>query len=298
MATLRPHRHAFTLVELLVVIGIIALLISMLLPALQKVREQASLVQCMSNLRQTGLVLRIYAGDHKDFPYYTYPGAPDPAQRQHPAFPVWGGSWSGTMNRLEVLPLLRNLRYLGSYEVAFCPKAWAQKNFSWTPNSTGGLDQFTMDGGAGGWEINYAWQPKHSNGGAVNGAHQSAGEYMYLGPGTAGTWWNWEAVSPRLSQEFGNRSPFPADRIAEWTGVHANGRVTIWGGSSHVIAPTYSGKRVPLMGEGAVCPANGSEPSAGPHKSKPRPSMSWSQEGGELNYLFTDGSVVTYPYNF
>src|SRR5829696_7219974 len=59
----RPAR-AFTLVELLVVIGIIALLISILMPALRKAREQAAGIACSSNQRQLMQAFLMFAQDH------------------------------------------------------------------------------------------------------------------------------------------------------------------------------------------------------------------------------------------
>jgi len=137
MKSRRQNRlRGFTLVELLVVIGIIALLIGILMPALSKARASANKTACLANLRSMNQALAIYFAQNKGhLPYYNWhPGNADVA---------WHGYWIGVLGDLRCTP-----------DKVLCPEAKepmpfnlnASKGFGTVRNSWSGSFQSTATG--------------------------------------------------------------------------------------------------------------------------------------------------------
>lgn len=201
---MKKNKSGFTLVELLVVIGVIALLISILLPALNKAREAAKRISCLSNLRQLGQAAIMYANANRG------------------SFPLEDRDWSvggpGMVNSWFT-PFLMREDMFNRMQVP--SSAWICPSFN-SDRQTPFAYTYYANGTGGPNDV--AWAPsghmRPSWGDTLSTFRLIYSTYMYLGTGSrlnVGSWVrDWKKLPSRLGDRASSRSPLFVDYVYWW----------------------------------------------------------------------------------
>jgi len=290
MFTKKNHK-AFTLIELLVVIAIIAVLIGLLLPAVQKVREAAARLQCTNNLKQIGLAMMNYESTYRMFPAGYLDNMtlnPVNASATTNPDPIIGWGWGALiLPYLEQEALFKSISMssiamnnTSANAIAF--RKTVIKGFL-CPSDDTGINTFTISGTGGNFEL-----AKSSYAG-VNGQGELADFDSALGLGMLlrGRGVSIAEVTDGLSNTLfvGERSSKSAKQaagtlpgICTWVGALPGGDLD--GETSALYVLGWTGDSAnPAM-------PNHAEPDGSFH-----PEVFTSKHSGGINFLFGDGSV-------
>jgi len=140
------ERRAFTLIELLVVIAVIAILMAILMPALQRVRKQAKAVICRSNVKEWGLIFRLYADDNEG------------------KLPQSVSVAGGTLTDQQAYWIMATLPYYQNKKIRLCPSTRVIRGptnrshggtlAAWGPFDPGGESDWWADFDTGSYGVN------------------------------------------------------------------------------------------------------------------------------------------------
>ena len=124
--TATTHRRAFTLLELLVVIAIIAVLIGLLLPAVQKVRAAAAKTTCQNNLKPLALAMQSFEGQYGQFA----PGLGATGDRMRPGMPGYATTIDPPSLRFaswhtHMLPFIEQQNLYDAIDITSVPTIWS-----------------------------------------------------------------------------------------------------------------------------------------------------------------------------